>query len=95
MSVGPIRFIYLAEVTVDASSGFVSAGMWGTSLAMTLTVEYLLASKLNVQGTFWLYGAFCAAGTLFVAFFVKETKGLTDKQIKELYRSAVKSQNEV
>ena len=54
------------------------AGQFGSMLLMTLTVEYLISSSLNVQGTFWLYGALCAIGVAFVFFFLKETKGLTD-----------------
>jgi hypothetical protein len=48
-------------------------------LLMTLTVEYLIASPLQVHGTFWLYGVLCALGVAFVVFFLKETKGLTDQ----------------
>jgi hypothetical protein len=65
-------------VTIDASVGLVMAGQFGSMLLMTLTVEYLIASSLKVQGTFWLYGALCAIGVAFVFFFLKETKGLTD-----------------
>jgi hypothetical protein len=46
---------------------------------MTLTVEYLIASPLQVHGAFWLYGVLCALGVAFVVFFLKETKGLTDQ----------------
>ena len=54
------------------------AGQFGSMLLMTLTVEFLIASQLQVQGTFWLYGALCAVGVAFVVIFLRETKGLTD-----------------
>lgn len=53
---------------------------------MTLSVEYLIASPLQVHGTFWLYGVLCAFGVAFVVIFLKETKGLTDQQKKDLYK---------
>jgi len=78
LSQGSLSFIYVAEVTIDASVGLVMAGQFASMLLMTLTVEFLIASQLQVQGTFWLYGALCAVGVAFVVIFLKETKGLTD-----------------
>lgn len=78
LSQGCLSFIYVAEVTIDASVGLVMAGQFGSMLLMTLTVEYLIDSPLKVQGTFWLYSGLCAIGFAFVFYFIKETKGLTD-----------------
>lgn len=78
LSQGSLSFIYVAEVTIDASVGLVMAGQFGCMLLMTLTVEYMIASSLQVEGTFWIYGGLCAIGVAFVFFFLKETKGLTD-----------------
>lgn len=40
---------------------------------------------MDVYGTFWFFAAFTFLGFLFVKFFVKETRGLTDIAKKNLY----------
>lgn len=34
-----------------------------------------------------MFGVFCGLGTIFVFFFMKETKGLSDAEVKKLYRT--------
>jgi len=48
-------------------------------------MEYLISSQLQVQGTFWLFSLCTFVGAIFVFVYVKETKGLTDKEKKSLY----------
>ena len=51
----------------------------------TFTAEYMMGSYLQVPGTFWVFGFINFLGFLFCSIFIKETKGLTDKQKKLLY----------
>ena len=87
LSQGSLSFMYVSEVTTDASIGLANAGQFGSMLLMTVTVQFLMDSSLQVEGTFWLYSSFCLAGFIFVLIFIKETKGLTAVEKKNLYRS--------
>ncbi|CDW78529.1 sugar transporter family protein [Stylonychia lemnae] len=83
---GPVLLIYGPEVTVDQGFGFCVFGIKGTGLLMSLTTEYLMDSGLHPYGTFWLYGGITWAGFFYFLILMKETKNLTDRQKKALYR---------
>lgn len=53
---------------------------------IAVTVEFL-SSALKPEGFFALLGFIGLLSTLFMAIFFKETRNLTDKEKKELYRS--------
>jgi len=80
-----MSFIYPAEVCVDTSMGVVLGGLFGTMILMGLTVSYLIASPLSIEGTFWLYAAINICCAIYIAVFVKETRGLTPAELRELY----------
>ena len=42
----------------------------------------MLNAKLGSAGIFWLYGAICVAGFVFIKFKLPETKGKTLEQIE-------------
>jgi len=42
----------------------------------------ILNAKLGSAGTFWLYGAICVAGFVFIKCKLPETKGKTLEQIE-------------
>ena len=42
-------------------------------------------SGLGNQGTFWLFSGLTLAGAIIFIITIKETKGLTDDQIKHLF----------
>lgn len=44
-----------------------------------------MKSKLHNSGTFFLFGLVGLLGFIFVFIFFKESKGLSDKEVKELY----------
>jgi len=43
-------------------------------------------SALHPYGAFWLYSGITMTGGIVMFIFMKETRGLTDKQKKALYR---------
>jgi len=55
------------------------------ALIYTLTMEFMIHSKLQAYGTFLLFGGVNLAGFFFFLLLVKETKGLSDKEKKLLY----------
>ena len=44
---GSVAWVYCSEVTMDKASGFVIGAMFATSLVYTLTMEYMMASKMK------------------------------------------------
>jgi hypothetical protein len=85
LSQGCIAWIYCSEVPVDEASGFVMAGQFLLMLILSLSMEFLINSALQIHGTFWMFGIASFFGAFFVNYFIRESKGLTDRQKKRLY----------
>ncbi|CDW82078.1 sugar transporter family protein [Stylonychia lemnae] len=83
---GPILQLYGSEVTVDQGLGFCVFGIKSSGLIVSLTTEYLMDSPLHPYGAFWLYGGIIWISFIFFWIFMKETKGLTDRQKKSIFR---------
>lgn len=81
--------MYCSEVPVDEASGVVMFGQFMMMLTLSLSMEFLLSSRLGTHGTFWLFSLASIIGAFFVYGYVKESKGLTDKQKKELYSKEI------
>ena len=84
-SQGPLSFIYTAEVAVDSAIGIVISGQFLCMMMLTFSVPYMIESWMQAEGTFWFYGGLTYVAAVYVYFFIRETKGLTDQQKKELY----------
>ena len=82
---GPVVWMYMSEIMNDKGVSI------GTLLNWTFTLIIGLITPLmfnNIKaGTFIVFGVLCGLGTLFVFFFMKETKGLSDSDVKKLYRT--------
>ena len=52
-------------------------------------------SPLQPSGVFWLYSGITLAGAIFFIFAMKETKNLTDKQKKDLYKTRYKELEDI
>ena len=85
MLAGWLNNVYFVEVCVDTATGVVALVQAMTATITALSFDYMINSKLQVQGTFWFFSAFCFLGFLFHVFVVKETRGLSDLQKKTLY----------
>jgi len=58
------------------------SALWIACFLLPFTFPVLNA-ELGAAGAFWLYGAICFAGFVFVKLRVPETKGWTLEQIEE------------
>jgi sugar porter (SP) family MFS transporter len=91
MSLAPVTWVLIAEMFPNRNRGLaVSIAvsvLWAACFVLTFTFP-ILSRQLGVAGTFWLYGAICLAGFLFVLLRVPETKGKTLEEI-ELETSAI------
>lgn len=77
---------------MDEASGFVMAGQFILMLLLSLSMEFLINSPLQIHGTFWMFGIASFLGAVFVNYCVRESKGLTDREKKRLYCDAKEPQ---
>jgi sugar porter (SP) family MFS transporter len=85
MSLAPVTWVVISELFPNRIRGAAIAvavsSLWIACFLLIFTFPWLNA-KLGSSGTFWLYGAICAAGFVFVFFKLPETKGKTLEQIE-------------
>jgi len=85
MSLAPVTWVVISELFPNRIRGAAMAvavsSLWIACFVLTYTFP-LLNAKLGSAGTFWLYGAICAAGFVFILAKLPETKGKTLEQIE-------------
>lgn len=81
---GPIIWLYVGEIVVDAGLGFCLFVLWMLILLLSLFTN-LLMDIFTPAGVFWIFGVISAVGAWFMFKYAKETTGLSDKEKKELY----------
>ena len=82
----PVQTIYTIEVMNNSALGFIQL----YSNIVFMLVSFFVAQMVHffsVPVLFSICAGLCLVQALFVAFFVKETSGLTDKEKKSLYAS--------
>jgi len=85
LSLGPLTWIYLTEIMTEKG---LSIGV-AVNLILTVTVALTTPILAKALGG-WLFiglAVFCLLCAFFCIFMVKETKGLSGKQIAKLYSS--------
>ena len=82
-SSGPAIYVYMAETVSDAALGIVvfTQYFWKSYLAFS-TESYM---EIDPSFVFWLYGGFTILSIPFIYFFIGETKGLSEKEKKEIF----------
>ncbi|RXP46231.1 MFS transporter [Lutibacter sp. HS1-25] len=90
MSLAPIVWVIISEIFPNKIRGVAMAittlALWSACFVLTYTFP-LLNSTLGAAGTFWLYGAICFFGWLFVYRKLPETKG---KSLEEIENEIIK-----
>ncbi len=90
MTLGPITWVVLSEIfpteVRGACMAICTAALWSACFILTYTFP-LLNVAIGTAGTFWFYAVICAAGGIFVARFLPETKQQTLEQIQQMWRS--------
>ncbi len=85
MSLAPVTWVIISEIFPNRIRGAAMAvavsSLWIACFLLTYTFPILNAT-LGSAGTFWLYGAICVAGFIFIKFKLPETKGKTLEQIE-------------
>jgi SP family sugar porter-like MFS transporter len=87
MTLAPIVWVALAEIFPTRIRGAAMAvstfALWTACTLLTYTFP-LLNNAMGAAGTFWLYGAVCMAGFLFVKKMFPETKGKTLEELEAM-----------
>mmetsp|Transcript_16469 Transcript_16469/g.22272 ORF Transcript_16469/g.22272 Transcript_16469/m.22272 type:complete len:118 (+) Transcript_16469:457-810(+) len=85
MTIGPLAPLYAAEVCCDVALGAVMVTEDVFTLIQVFATPTLLNSGLSHTGTFSLFAALSLLGLCFLCTNVPETKGLIERQKKELF----------
>ena len=85
LTLGSTSYFYVSEVANDAAAGFASSGNFICTTIISLTTESMINSQMGVTGTIWYYSTWSVLGTFFCYCFVRESRGLTDYEKKNLY----------
>jgi MFS transporter, SP family, xylose:H+ symportor len=85
MTLAPLTWVLISEIFPNrlrsiGVSAAVSA-LWISSFALTYSFPFINRA-LGSAGSFFIYGAICLAGAVFVFFFLPETKGRTLEEIE-------------
>jgi len=84
-SQGPIAWMYAAEVAVDTGLGICVLALYLSLLEKAITMEFMVHSSMGAPGMFYVLGGITLVGAVFIQCYVKETKGLTDVEKKQLF----------
>lgn len=66
--------------------GFVGFFGYAIVFVLTLTTNFMIESEtLHAWGTFWIFSGMSLLATVWCAYYLKETQGLSDREKKSLY----------
>ncbi len=86
LSLAPVTWVVLSEIFPNRIRGAAMSisvfALWAGCFLLTLTYP-LLEEGIGLGWTFWVYGGICAAGFLFCARYLPETKGKTLEEIEK------------
>ena len=81
-----MAWIYTAETTIDAALGMCLFTLWFTVTWLVLVCPPLMSEdSIGPTNVFWLFSGISFVATIYVWFFIKESKGLTEREKKLLY----------
>ncbi len=83
-SIGPVLFLYLAEVCCDKAISLALLVNWMCNIGITLTTKVILQKWGGYL--FVIYAGLMVFAGIFILGFVKETKGLSEEALQTLYQ---------
>ena len=90
MSIGQLLFIILPEILPEQGVGLIFSINWVFAFVIGLSYPKMIASSLDVPGTFGFYAGCCFVGFIIFLLFFKETKGKTNYEISSLFKGIKK-----
>ena len=80
---GPCAWAYAAETCTDTALSMCVFTLYWWQTLESFTTETLM--NWSPEGTFFIFGGITAVSVFFLYFFVGETKGLSEREKKEIY----------
>ena len=84
-TIGPVTWVMISELFPNRIRGIATSiavlSLWIANFVLALTFPSL-NTYLGPAKTFWIYAGICFAGSLFIIFYVPETKQKTLEQIE-------------
>ncbi|SEN09719.1 MFS transporter, SP family, sugar porter [Duganella sp. CF517] len=89
MTIAPVTWVALSEIFPNEARGACMAvattALWAACFLLTYTFP-LINSAMGTGMTFWVYGAICAAGYVFIFRCLPETSGKSLEEIEKAWR---------
>lgn len=83
---GPVAWLYATETTIDVAFGICIFTMFGTVIILSLVAPTLMAHEsIGTKNVFFIFAFTSFLGGIYSLIFLKETKGLSEKEKKLLY----------
>lgn len=88
-SSGPITWLYMSEILTDKSQSIATMLNWSVNLGISWCIPHLLDAigDDKIGYIFIFFGIFTGFATVFVYFFMLETKGKTPHEIEDMYNT--------
>lgn len=83
-SLGSISWIYVSEILPDIGIGIAFMSNWLACFVVAWAFPNIVDS-MGMSVGFGIFAVICAFGYIFIEKYVPETKGLTSKEIAELF----------
>lgn len=84
LSIGPILWLYAAEIMTESGMAAASLITWIVTIIFGLFTSRLF-QLLTPKGMYFTFTGIDILGLLFILFFIKETKGRSKAEIESLY----------
>lgn len=86
-SSGPITWLYMSEIMQDKAVSVATVLNWIINLAISLSIPTIVdkIGDENIGYIFIFVGGCTTLGSIFIAIFMKETKGKTAQEIEDLF----------
>lgn len=84
LSIGPILWLYAAEIMTESGMAAASLITWIITIIFGLFTSRLF-ELLTPKGMYFTFTGIDILGLLFILFFIKETKGKSKSEIESLY----------
>lgn len=89
VTIGPVTWVLISEIfpgkVREMATSFAVVCLWAAYFVLTFTFPILTEWLGDVGKTFYIYAAICAAGTVFIYFRIKETKGIELEDMDKVF----------
>ena len=82
---GPIVWLYISEICNDKATSVGTVMNWFWTLIISILSPYLITNWLKYGYVWLMFSGISILGLIFILFMMKETKGLTELEVKNLY----------